>query len=138
MNGLATRSLIIRMFVVLFLLLAVFAGRKALGQANVAAAQSQETRTNQLPLSGRSPQNGSVTATQSANPGGTSSVNTLNPTVQVQGPYSGSTAGFTTQPFSGKLRSEEAIQRGLVYNLGAVSLTQTVNQAHGQARVVRA
>jgi len=126
------------MFVVLFLLLAVFAGRKALGQANVAAAQSQETRTNQLPLSGRSPQNGSVTATQSANPGGTSSVNTLNPTVQVQGPYSGSTAGFTTQPFSGKLSFREAIQRGLVYNLGAVSLTQTVNQAHGQARVVRA
>src|SRR5262245_36590575 len=122
MDGLATRS-ILRTSVVFLLPAIIFAGGKAHGQANVAAAQSQETRTNQLPLSGRSPQNGSVTATQSANPGGTSSINTLNPTVQVQGPYTGSTAGFTRQPFSGKLSLQEAVQRGLVYNLGAVGLT---------------
>jgi outer membrane protein TolC len=138
MNGLAAQSSILRTSVVFLLFAITFAGGNALAQANVAAAQSQETRTNQLPLSGRSPQNGSVTATQSANPGGTSSINTLNPTVQVQGPYSGSTAGFTTQPFSGKLSLQEAVQRGLAYNLGAVGLTQAVNQAHGQARVVRA
>lgn len=128
----------LRTSLVFLLLVIIFAGGMAHAQANVAAAQSQETRTNQLPLSGRSPQNGSVTANQSPNPGGVTSVNTLNPTVQVQGPYSGSTAGFIHQPFSGKLSMREAIQRGLAYNLGAVGLTQAVNQSHGQARVVRA
>src|ERR1035438_10742659 len=46
---------------------------------------------NQLSLSGRTVQNGSVTATQSPVPGTTTSVNTINPTLQVSGSFAGST-----------------------------------------------
>ncbi len=99
--------------------------------------QTQATQPIQLPLSGRPAQNGSVTATESPVPGTTTSVNTTNAAVQVQGPYSGSIRGFTNQPFSGKLSFREAIERGLVYNLGEVGLLQAVNQAQGQARVSR-
>jgi outer membrane protein TolC len=99
--------------------------------------QSQSTQPVQLPLSGRASQTGSVKATESPVPGTTTSVNTLNATIQVQGPYSGSTRGFANQPFSGKLSFREAIERGLAYNLGAVGLIQAANQAHGQVGVSR-
>src|SRR5919198_1232621 len=102
------------------------------------SAQAQATQPIQLPLSGRAAQNGSVTATESPVPGTTTSINTVNATVQAQGPYSGSTRGFANRPFSGKLSLREAIERGLAYNLGAVGLAQAVDQAHGQARVSRA
>ncbi len=68
-------------------------------------------------------------------PGTTTSVNTINPTVQVQGPYAGSAEGKT--PFSGKLSLREAVERGLQYNLGAVGVAQAVRQAHGQSRAAR-
>ena len=89
-----------------------------------------------LPLSGRSGQTGSVNAVQTPVPGVTSSVNTLNTSVQVQGPYAGSVAG-TAKPFSGKLSLREAVARGLEYNLGTEGLTQAMRQARGQARVAR-
>jgi outer membrane protein TolC len=91
----------------------------------------------QLPASGRGGQNGSVTATESAIPGTTSSVNTLNTTVQAQGPYAGSRAGVSRRPFSGKLSLREAVARGLDYNLGATGMNSTVRQSRGQARVAR-
>lgn len=100
-------------------------------------SQSQGTQAAQLPLSGRTTQNGSVTATQSSAPGITNTVNTLNPTVQVQGAYLGSTSGSSNMPFSGKLSLRDAIRRGLEYNLGAIGLAQAVRQAHGQTRVAR-
>jgi outer membrane protein TolC len=99
--------------------------------------QTQVTQPIQLPLSGRPAQNGSVSATESPVPGTTTSVNTINANIQVQGPYSGSIPGFASRPFSGKLSFREAIERGLVYNLGEVGLLQAVNQAQGQARVSR-
>jgi hypothetical protein len=71
----------------------------------------QTTRANQEPLSGRTGQSGSVTATESPVPGTTTSVNTINPTVQVEGPYAGSAAGKT--PFSGQLSLRDAVNRGL-------------------------
>jgi len=98
------------------------------------ASSSQGSTAAQLPLSGRSGQNGTVAATQSAVPGTTTSVNTLNPSIQVQGPFTGSVSG---PPFSGKLSLQDAIQRGLRYNLGAVSLSQAAQQIHGQNRVAR-
>jgi outer membrane protein TolC len=91
----------------------------------------------QLPLSGRGGQNGSVTPTQTPVPGVTTSVNTLNTTVQVQGPYAGSVSGISKSPFSGKLGLREAVERGLAYNLGSVGLNNAVRQARGQARVAR-
>jgi outer membrane protein TolC len=78
-----------------------------------------------------------VTATQSPLPGTTTSVNTINPAVQVQGPYGGSAQSTRAMPFSGKLSLREAIQRGIEYNLGTVGVTQSVRQARGQSRVAR-
>jgi outer membrane protein TolC len=95
----------------------------------------QTTRANQLPLSGRTGENGSVTAAESAVPGTTTSVNTINPTIQVQGPYAGSAEGKAA--FTGQLSLREAIERGLRYNLGAVGVAQAVRQANGQSRVAR-
>jgi outer membrane protein TolC len=92
---------------------------------------------NQLPLSGRDSQNGSVTAAQSPVPGTTTSVNTINPTLEVSGSFAGSTGGPATLAFSGKLSLREAIDRGLEYNLGAVGMAQAVRQARGQLRVAR-
>ena len=91
----------------------------------------------ELPLSGRTGQSGSVAAADQPVPGTTTSVDTLNPTVQVSGPYSGSASSIAKMPFSGKLSLREALARGLAYNLGAVGLSQTVRQAEGQSRVAR-
>jgi outer membrane protein TolC len=107
----------------------------AAAQVGGSGSSSQGATANALPLSGK-PATGSVTATQSSVPGTTTSVNTLNPVVQVQGPYAGSTSS-AAMPFSGKLSLAEAIQRGLRYNLGSTGLAHAVQQAHGQSRVVR-
>jgi outer membrane protein TolC len=110
----------------------------AWGQPGAPPVQQQTSTTaNQLPLSGRSTQGGSVAATQSPVPGATTSVNTINPTVQVQGAYAGSVRSTAKMPFSGKLSLHEAIDRGLEYNLGGVGLSQALRQVQGQARVVR-
>lgn len=122
------------MLIATFFLILAFAPRHAWPQLGAPAGGSQGTATTQLPLSGRTAQSGSVATTQSAVPGVTTSVNTVNPSVQVQGPFSGSVSG--TQ-FSGKLSLQEAMQRGLRFNLGSVGLAQSVQQAHGQSRVAR-
>src|SRR6516225_9376454 len=92
---------------------------------------------NPLPLSGQPAGNGSVSSTQTAVPGTTTSVNTLNPAIQVQGPYAGSANGADEAPFSGKLTAREVIQRGIAYNLGAICLSQAVREAHAESRVAR-
>jgi len=90
-----------------------------------------------LPASGRNNQGGSVGAADQPVAGTTASVNTLNPSVQISGPYSGSARSTTAMPFSGKLSLQEALTRGLAYNLGAVGLTQTVRQTGAQVKVAR-
>ncbi len=92
----------------------------------------------QLPLSGRTGQSGSVTATQTPIPGTNSSVNTLNTGISVQGTYAGSTNSTAALPFSGRLSLHEAVQRGLAANLSVVGLNAAVRQAQGQAKVARA
>ena len=94
-------------------------------------------RRRRLPASGRNNQGGSVGAAEQPVPGTTTSVNTLNPSVQISGPYSGSARSTTAMPFSGKLSLQEALQRGLAYNLGAVGLAQTVRQTSAQVTVAR-
>ena len=49
-------------------------------------ASGGSTQATQVPLSGRTGQSGSVSAAETPIPGTTSSVNTLNTTVQAQGP----------------------------------------------------
>lgn len=99
--------------------------------------RSQAPQATPLPLSGRSGQSGSVTAVESPIPGTTTSVDTINPTVQVQGPFTGSASSMARMPFSGKLSLREAIARGLNYNLGTVGQSNAVRQAQGQSQVAR-
>lgn len=90
-----------------------------------------------LPLSGRNSQSGAASAVQQPVAGTTSSVNTLNPTMQISGPYSGSARSTTAIPFTGKLSLDEALRRALAYNLGAVNMAQSVHQTSAQVRVAR-
>jgi outer membrane protein TolC len=108
----------------------------ALGIVQAQAPPPQGTPVPQLPLSGRGGLGGAVNTVQTPVPGVTSSVNTLNTSVQVQGPYAGSVSG-AAKPFSGKLSLREAVGRALEYNLGTEGLTQAMRQARGQARVAR-
>jgi outer membrane protein TolC len=108
-----------------------------LAQAPAGATQPPPAQTIQLPLSGRSTQGGSVSATQTAIPGTTNSVNTINPAVQVQGPFGGSASSTTKLPFSGRLSLREAVDRAVEFNLGSVGLTAAVQQARGQTKVAR-
>jgi len=103
----------------------------AQGTAQVPSAQSAP-----LPLSGRTSPGGSVIATQTPIAGAGGGVETINPTVLVQGPYSGSLPS-TKRPFVGPLTLRDALDRALDYNLGAVSLANVVRQARGQRAVAR-
>jgi outer membrane protein TolC len=100
-------------------------------------SQAQSTEPTPLPLSGRAGQSGSVTAVEAPIAGTTTSVDTINPTVQVQGPFTGSSSSMAKMPFSGKLSLREAIARGLNNNLGAVGQSNAVRQAEGQSQIAR-
>jgi outer membrane protein TolC len=117
-----------------FLQFLVFAPRLA---AQIGAPPPPASQATPLPLSGRSGQSGSVNATEAPVPSTTTSVNTLNPTVSVQGNYAGSARSTVQLPFSGKLSLADAIQRGLRYNLGAVGMAEALRQSRGQARAAR-
>ena len=110
----------------------------AFAQFSVPAGSSGGSVATQVPASGRTAQAGAVTATQSAVAGTTNSVNTINPSIQAAGPYTGSALSTAKMPFSGKLSLKDAIARGLEYNLGSVGLSIAMQQAHGQVTVARA
>ncbi len=109
----------------------------AFGQVGTAGGPSAGSFATQVPLSGRTSESGSVVATQSPVPGTTTSVNTINPSIQAQGPYAGSALSTAKRPFSGKLSLREAVARALDYNLGTIGLTSAIAQAHGQSIVSR-
>jgi outer membrane protein TolC len=110
----------------------------AFAQFGATGGSTQTTQTQQLPLSGRSAQSsGSVKTSEAPAPSTTATVNTLNPSVQVQGNYAGSTPGPGKTPFSGKLGLRDAIERGLAYNLGETGATQALRQAQGLSKAAR-
>lgn len=130
------RSLgIIWPFILLAFAAAAFAQFPGGGGAQVSGGSGAQATI--LPASGRNPQNGSVAAAEQPVPGTTTSVNTLNPTVSISGPYSGSVRSTTAIPFSGKLSFAEALKRGLAYNLGSVGSTQSLREDSAQVRVAR-
>jgi outer membrane protein TolC len=109
----------------------------ARAQGPPSPSPQQHTLATQLPLSGRGGPSGSVTAVETPIAGTTNSVTTINPSVQVQGSYAGSSPSTAAMPFSGKLSLRDAIQRGLNYNLGAAGLNHAARQAQGQAQIAR-
>src|SRR4051794_5298488 len=90
-----------------------------------------------VPLSGRTAQGGTVTATQTPVPGATTSVDTINPVVQVQGGFAGSMRAKEGAGLTGPLSLPEAIRRGVEYNLGPLNLGESLAQARGQYAVAR-
>jgi outer membrane protein TolC len=120
-----------------FLIFVFAAVVDAFPQIGPPASPAQGTQATPLPLSSRGQLGGSVTAIESPVPGTTTSVNTINPSVQVQGPFTGSTPSSPAIPFNGRLSLQEAIERGLAYNLGPVGLTEALRQARGLDKVSR-
>src|SRR6516225_1146128 len=80
---------------------------------------------------------GSVTATQLPVPGTTTSINTLNPSVIVQGPFAGSASSIDAMPFAGRLSLADALPRALGYNLGFIDATTASHAVEAQARLAR-
>jgi outer membrane protein TolC len=129
-----------KLFVRSAVTIAIVAVAVAIFASSASAQSASSGGTSQaapLPLSGRSAQSGSVTTAESPVAGTTSSVNTLNPTVQVSGAFTGSTNSAAKMPFSGKLSLHEAVQRAIAYNLGGIGTSLAARQAEGQVRVAR-
>ena len=95
------------------------------------------SRPAQLPLSGRTGQQGGVLTVQNPLPAGLQSVNTITSTVQVQGAYQGSVASAAAAGPSIALSLDEAIRRGLEFNLGAVVNQQNVRLAQAAHTIER-
>ncbi len=96
------------------------------------------TRVLQLPLSGRSPQDGGVRVTQqTANTGDSSSVVTVESTITVQTPYNGSVPG--SNPAAGVLglTLDDALKLAFKANLGALSQSTMEQQARGQRGIAK-
>src|SRR5580658_2835522 len=100
--------------------------------AAILSAQSSSTPI-QLPASGRGLQPGSVGTTQSTvNAGGQNSVNLIDSSVNIQGTYQGSVPTGTATNTAIGLSLQDALQRGLSYNLGVVNGNEDVRRARAQ------
>ncbi len=96
------------------------------------------TRTTPIPLSGRGTPDNPVSVTQQTTPGSTgNSVNLLDSTVMVQGPYAGSTPLGKLSPGMMPLSLQDALKLGLKANLGKLSQETGVEQAEGQRLAAR-
>jgi outer membrane protein TolC len=94
------------------------------------------SRAVQLPVSGRTTQEGTVVTVQNPLPSGLQSVNTITSTVQVQSAYQGSVPSAPAAGPALSLSLDDALRRGLEYNLGGVSYQNNVRQAEA-LRVVQ-
>jgi outer membrane protein TolC len=104
-----------------------------LGLAQSSSSNSgQSPQAQQVPLSGRAQGGASVSAQQTAAGSSSSSVNTVNTTVQVQGAYQGSVAQAASGNGPLSITLPEALQRGLQYNLGALGSAASVKQIRAQ------
>ena len=130
-NAMAPSILRRRTTAAVLLFLAAVAG-SGWGQSSQPASG---TRATQLPLSGR--QQGGTSIQQSATPSSTSSVNTLNTQVNVQGGYAGSVLDPNAPAGSISLTLADAVRRGLQFNLGKVGADAASQQAQAQRIVAR-
>lgn len=95
------------------------------------------SRPLQLPVSGRAGQPGSVVTVQNPLPSGLQSVNTITSNVQVQGAYSGSVPSAQAPGAPIALTLDEAVRRGLQYNLGAIVNQQSVRSVEAARAIER-
>lgn len=119
----------------------IFAAAMVISAVELSAQLAPESggggasRAMQLPLSGRTNQPGAVANIQTPLPGAAASVNTLNSSIQVQGAYQGSVPTGEASGTALPLSLDEAVRRGLQYNLGTVGFEQSIRQARGQRYV---
>jgi outer membrane protein TolC len=92
---------------------------------------TQTPQAQQVQLSGRTQGGASVVAQQSASASTNSSVNTVNTTITVQGPYQGSVPGLAIGDGPISLTLADAIKRGLQFNLGGLDSAATARQQRG-------
>jgi outer membrane protein TolC len=97
-----------------------------------AAPRSPGSQGSLLPLSGRPPETGTVTLTSPA----ASGLDGASPSLQVQGTFSGSIGG-PNQLLPAMLSLRDAVQRGLEFNLGLISVRNAERQSRGQRMVSR-
>ncbi len=96
------------------------------------------THATPVPLSGRSTPDNPVSVTQQTVQGTTgNSVNLLDDSVMVQGPYVGSVPMGKLTPGVLQLTLEQALKMGLHANLGAISQSTAVQSAEGQRLAAR-
>jgi outer membrane protein TolC len=106
--------------------------REAEAQLGPPPATGQLPRAQPLPLSGQS-QNGTVVPNETAAPGGgANSVNTINPSIQIQGAFQGGVPTGTVSPQPLSLKLLDAVQRGLMHNLGMVEAGEAARNARAQ------
>jgi outer membrane protein TolC len=106
-----------------------------LGDASFAQQTDSSSlpRADQVSPSGRAQSGGAVQAEQSSSGNGaSSSVNTVNSTIQVSGAYQGSTPDPDVPQGPLTLNIADAIRRGLRFNLGAISANASVKQLRGE------
>jgi outer membrane protein TolC len=95
-------------------------------------------RPMQLPVSGRTGQPGTVVTVQNPLPSGLQSVNSITSNVQVQGAYSGSVPSAQAPGAPIALTLDDAVRRGIQYNLGTVVNQQGVRTAEAVRTIERA
>jgi outer membrane protein TolC len=103
----------------------------AMFQGVAYAQSSSSTRVQQLPFSG-SPGGNSVSTQQSATNSGQHNTNTISTILQIEGRYQGSVIDPTAADSSVPLTLGDAIRRGLQFNLGAVSASNSLRQARAE------
>lgn len=120
--------------------IAMFLAGAGSALAQVAAgggASASQPASVTLPVSGRNNQGGSVGVAQQPVAGTTTSVNTLNPALDVSGPYAGSARSTTAMPFNGRLSLADALRRGLSYNLGGIGMNESSRASVADVRLAR-
>ena len=118
-------------------LVCLFLGAAPAAFAQFGAPPAPAPSATILPSSGRNNQGGSVNAAEQPVPGTTTSVNTLNPSIAISGPYSGSMSSTAALPFHGKLSLADALKRALAYNLGSVGVAHMAIENAAQVRAAR-
>jgi outer membrane protein TolC len=90
-----------------------------------------------LPLSGRTAQPGAVVTVQNPLPAGLQSVNTITSNVQVQGAYQGSVPSAQAPGAPLAISLDDAVRRGLQYNLGTIINQQGIRFAEASRAIER-
>ena len=100
-------------------------------QANTSSSSSGP-KALQVTPSGRTSTGGNVQVQQSANGAASSSVDTVNSSIQVSGAYQGSISDPNKSQGTLALTIGDAIQRGLRFNLGTISANSSLRQLRGE------